>query len=179
MDNDEIDIINDWPYELGQDEEVGAFLVRYCGEKRPFGMILASSFVDLFWSVDIQTNPYDCECTALIAGDAYFIDGEMSEGLEDRFGKKRAWRSVGDGIREYYEREHKEFKLARLENEVADLGGILKDLKRKANDRFNGHRRRARQDAGSLEKAGSRKDHTHGGAGAYRIRPHCSRHFES
>lgn len=158
MDNEEIDLINDEPFGICEDQP-GTFLIRRAGELKPFAVVVAEDMEELYWLVDEFGDPTSCECTALISCDGFDFDyGDASEHLEGRLPKRRAWRPVDDGS---VRRRDREIMLARAEQEVAELQGILKDLKRKANDRPNGHRRRSRKDAGFVAQAGSGKDQPH------------------
>lgn len=173
MHNDDIDLINDEPYGIDC-EQPGIFLIRYKGTKAPFAVIVADNDEQIFYQIDEFADPFQCEQTALVTGDGYHFDGITSCNLL-RIEGRRAWRSVDCSL---YLRGLKQEKLARLEDEVADLQGVFKDLKRKANDRFNGHRRRARKDAGAVAQAGPGEDHSHGGEGSHRVRPNRAGYVE-
>lgn len=136
------------------DGKYRAVIVRYLGEESPFAVLVAASHEELFWLIDAQTNPYDCEATTLTAGDGFFFCSRIpSEMFADKLNDPHIWWPVGEGMREHFARQSAQAKISRLENEAADLGKIFKRLNRKANDRFNGHRRRARKNARAMEKA--------------------------
>lgn len=144
---------------VSEQKEDGLFLVRYIGEKHPFAIYGENFDVEtVYRSLDEKTDPYQCEFAILNRAGADFEDANGH------------YKKFSEQIGQLFAHRRRKEELARLENEVADLGGIFKDLKRKANDRFNGHRRRKGKDAGALEKAGSGEDNAHGGASSHRLR---------
>lgn len=54
---------------MDQDHSV-IFLVRLKGKPEPFGVVVARDRDELFWLIDELTDPYGCEVSVLVAGEA-------------------------------------------------------------------------------------------------------------
>lgn len=172
MSADCINELNDCPWFWGEREgftERVAFLVREIGMRHPMAVVVASNRDELFETVNQFGDPDKFVVTVMIGGEC-FRRGTIFAMMDDRCDKDQIWRPVDDGTTKYSLAADRAEKLARLENEVADLQGIFRDLNRTANDRFNGHRRRARKDAGAVEETGSGQDQPHRGSRSYRLR---------
>lgn len=129
-------------------EAVMFFAVRYEGSRELLAVIEAKTVMDLYWILDVETDPLQCQYAVLPSNGAFVAD-------------IKRWKSVSLAAAADYSRQRREASLARLENEVADLQGVFKDLNRIANDRFNRHRRRSRKDAEFVEEDRPGQDQPH------------------
>jgi hypothetical protein len=120
------------------------FAVRLHKSKKIVAIVTAENRDELFWAIDNFTNPYQCEVSVLVCGDAIWFDegkpslkeGENEDCFDertfDRLRQKTAWRPVDDGTLFL---EEKRERFARFESEVTDLRKILRGLERKTNER--------------------------------------------